>query len=293
MANPRSQMKYASSPPLSALAGCGIMPAPASSTSRGTNVCSLQRGAHAAAAVSAGGGPGRWRATLSSEHPFGGSSARKQVGAEQRGLTRASGAIYNLRQMTVQPQAAGASHRGSASQVAASAVAVALLLACGTGLGSVAPLAACSGRCCCRRHSDCGAWWGGCCIRAAAAPDAGAAAATGGVSCMQHYCASGIFRGLQTADGLQGAPAPALPRRRRRRRRCRAAAPPAGWRQRPARCSGWSASSPPSRPAARRPAAGRPCCCLSGPLGRGSARLPLPPAWLLLRLPQLLLRPGA
>ena len=53
-------------------------------------------------------------------------------------------------------QAACPSHRGSASQVAASAVAVGLLLACGTGLGSAAPLAACSGRCCCRRHSDCG-----------------------------------------------------------------------------------------------------------------------------------------
>lgn len=59
MAKPRSQIKNASSPPRSALAGCGIMPAPASSTSRGTNGCSLQgRDCNGARwAVHNGGGP--------------------------------------------------------------------------------------------------------------------------------------------------------------------------------------------------------------------------------------------
>lgn len=47
-------------------------------------------------------------------------------------------------------------HRGSASHVVGSVATAGLLLACGTGLGSAAPLAACNARCCCRRHSDCG-----------------------------------------------------------------------------------------------------------------------------------------
>lgn len=122
------------SPPRSAFAGCGIMPAPASSTSRGWKACSLRQG-----------GKGRLQcvSAASMEH-------NHAMPCTRRGRGSACLPLAN----TISCHGA---HRESTSPPGTVDAAAGLLLACGTGEGSAAPLAAWRDRCWCRRHSACGA----------------------------------------------------------------------------------------------------------------------------------------